>query len=54
MPSPANLAAFVRFFEVAFLNTSFVVQILSVLLIAGMVWVARDAVEGVRASARFV
>lgn len=53
MPSPANIVSFARFFEAAFLNTSFVVQALSVLLIAGMVWVARDAVEGVRASARF-
>jgi len=53
MPSPANIAGFVRFFEVAFLNTSFVVQVLLVLLIAGMVWVARDAVKGLRVSLRY-
>ncbi len=53
MPSPANIASFVRFFEVAFLNTSFAVQLLSVLLIAGMVWVARDAVQGLRVSQRY-
>lgn len=53
MPSLANIAGFVRFFEVAFLNTSFVVQVLSVLLIAGMVWVVRDAVQGLRASLHY-
>lgn len=42
MPSPANLAAFFRFFEVAFLNTSFAVQVLTLLMVAGMYWVARD------------
>jgi|TARA_R110000824_G_scaffold401771_1_gene615890 hypothetical protein len=54
MPSPANLLAFVRFLEAAFLNTSFVVQVLSVLLVAGMVWVVRDALQYVRTSFRYV
>lgn len=50
MPSPANMAAFFRFFEVAFLNTSFAVQVLTLLLIAGMYWVARDIALRVQVS----
>lgn len=54
MPSPAHLAAFWRFVEAAFLNTSFAVQILSVLLVAGTIWVARSMAEKLRASPRYV
>jgi hypothetical protein len=50
MPSPANLAAFFRFFEVAFLNTSFAVQVLTLLMVAGMYWVARDIALRVQVS----
>ncbi len=53
MPSPANVAAFWRFIEVAFLNTSFAVQVLSVLLVAGTIWVARDVARTVGQSPRY-
>lgn len=52
MPSPANIAAFLRFFEIAFLNTSFFVQVLTLLLVAGMYWIARDIALAVRISTR--
>ncbi len=54
MPSPANLLAFARFLEAAFINTSFVVQVLSLLLVAGLVWVVRDALQYVKTSSRYV
>ena len=53
MPSPANIAAFWRFVEVAFLNTSFVVQVLSVLLVAGTIWVARDVARTIGTGLRY-
>ncbi len=53
MPSPANLAALLRFLEAAFLNTSFAVQALSLVLIFGMLWVARDTAQVLRASPRY-
>ncbi len=52
MPSPANITAFFRFFEVAFLNTSFAVQVLTLLMVAGMYWVARDIALRVQISTR--
>ncbi len=52
MPSPADGVAVLRFFEAAFLNTSFVVQVLSVVLVVGMVWVARNAARNIQASFR--
>ncbi len=53
MPSPANLTALLRFFEAAFLNTSFGVQVLSVLLVFGMMWVARDAARNIQSVFRY-
>ena len=53
MPSPANLAAFVRFFEVAFLNTTFVVQTLSLLAMFAVLWAAYDAAKSIHSGTRF-
>ncbi len=53
MPSPANVAAFWRFVEIAFLNTSFAVQVLSVFLIAGTVWVTRDLARTIEQNLRY-
>lgn len=52
MPSPANFAAMLRFFEVAFLNTSFAVQVLSLVLVFGMLWVARDTARNIHSGLR--
>jgi hypothetical protein len=52
MPSPTNIAVFFRFFEVAFLNTSFAVQVLTLLMVAGMYWIARDIALQVRIGVR--
>ena len=52
MPSPANLLAFVRFFEAAFMNTTGVVQVLSVMLVIGMCWALYDVLRQVQGSVR--
>lgn len=52
MPSPANLLALLRFFEAAFLNTSFAVQVLSLVLVFGMLWVARDTARNIHSGLR--
>lgn len=52
MPSPADGVAVLRFFEAAFLNTSFAVQVLSLLLLSAMVWVCRDAARFVQRELR--
>lgn len=52
MPQVTEVAAFVRFFLVAFLNTGFVVQALSVLAIAASLWLVRDAVRSMYVLAR--
>ncbi len=45
MPSLANVFAVLRFFESAFMNTTFVVQMISLLLVFGMVWIVRVVVR---------
>lgn len=52
VPLQSGIVAVARFFEIAFLNTSFAVQLLSVLLVAGMVWVARDTARNVQTGLR--
>ena len=52
IPTQSGVFATVRFFEIAFLNTSFAVQILSVLLVAGMLWVARDIARNIQTGLR--
>jgi len=42
MPSTSDYAALLRFFEAAFLNTSFVVQLLTVLAALASVWLVRE------------
>ncbi|HEX2792627.1 MAG TPA: hypothetical protein VHO23_02835 [Candidatus Paceibacterota bacterium] len=48
MPRVTEVAAFVRFFVTAFLNTGFVVQALSVLAVAASLWLVRDALRSLR------
>lgn len=52
MPSPAHVAAFVHFFQVAFLNTTFVVQALSLLLVFAVVFIARELTKGIHSGFR--
>jgi len=47
MPSPADIGAFLNFFVVAFMHTDFIVQVLSVLVVASLIWVARDVVRSI-------
>ena len=47
IPVQAGVLAVARFFEVAFLNTSFAVQALSLVLVFGMLWVARDTAQNI-------
>ena len=42
MPKAGDYAAVLRFFEAAFLNTSFVVQLLTVVAALGGLWLARE------------
>ena len=53
MPSPVDVLAVLRFFENAFLNTSFMVQALSLVLVFGMLWFARDTAKTIHSVARF-
>lgn len=53
MPSPANFLAFVRFFEAAFMNTTAVVQVLSVMLVIGMCWALYDTLCQVQGTLRY-
>lgn len=53
MPAPTNILAVFHFFESAFMNTTAVVQILSVMLVVGVVWAAYDALRQVQGSMRF-
>lgn len=42
MPSGGDVAAIFQFFLAAFMNTSFVVQVLSVLVVMSALWMVRD------------
>ena len=42
MPAASDVFALLHFFESALMNTSFAVQVLSLMLAAGVVWIARD------------
>lgn len=53
IPVQAGVLAVVRFFEVAFMNTSFAVQALSILLVFGVMWIARDAARTIAGEMRF-
>jgi hypothetical protein len=52
IPAQAGVLAVARFFEVAFLNTSFAVQALSLVLVFGMLWVARDTARNIHSGLR--
>ncbi len=52
VPVQSGMVATARFFESAFLNTSFVVQALSLVLVFGMLWVARDTARNIHAGFR--
>ena len=54
IPLQAGIVAVARFFEIALLNTSFAVQVLLVLLIAGIIWVARDTARNIQVGLRTV
>lgn len=45
MPSASDYAALLRFVEVAFLNTTFAVQLLTVLALLAGLWLARECVR---------
>lgn len=53
MPSPANMFALLRFFEAAFMNTTGVVQVLSVMLVVGMCWALYDTLRQVQGTLRY-
>jgi hypothetical protein len=45
MPSPTNVTALLHFYVVAFLDTRFIVQVLSVIVIATFIWLALSTVR---------
>jgi len=53
IPVQAGALAVLRFFEVAFMNTTFAVQVLSVLLVFGVLWIARDAARTISMGVRY-
>ena len=53
MPSLMDVAALTMFLERAFLNTSFAVQVLTVVLVAGVIWAARDTAHSIKLATRF-
>jgi hypothetical protein len=52
MPSAADYAAVFRFFETAFLNTTFFVQALTVLAALGGLWLVRECARLLTATTR--
>lgn len=48
-PHTANVAAVLRFFEAAFLNTTFAVQALSVLTLLAVLWLAHEIIRALAA-----
>lgn len=42
MPNPLDVAASLRFFESAFLNTHVAVQVVSIAVVVASLWVARE------------
>lgn len=45
MPSVANVSAFVNFFLSAFMSTTFMVQALSVIVLAALIYIARETAK---------
>lgn len=45
MPAASDVTAVTRFFAMAFLNTRFVVQVLTVLAAASLIWGAREVIR---------
>ncbi len=52
MPSMTDVLAVVRFFEAAFINTRFGVQVLIVIALAALIWLARELVRYVASAVR--
>jgi hypothetical protein len=52
MPSMMDVLAFTRFAEAAFLNTRFIVQVLIVVAVAALIWLARELVRYVASAVR--
>lgn len=48
IPNPLNVVSTLRFFEVAFLNTTTLVQVLCVIVAFSVVWILRDMVRALR------
>lgn len=53
MPSLTDVVAIVRFFEVAFMNTTAVVQVLSVMLAVATVGIVSDAFRSMQLGLRY-
>jgi hypothetical protein len=54
MPSLSNATAVIHFYAAAFLDTRFIVQILSVLVIATSIWLAANIVRILQGMMQFV
>ncbi|HYF28897.1 MAG TPA: hypothetical protein VEA36_00845 [Candidatus Paceibacterota bacterium] len=52
MPSVADVGALARFAIAAFANTEFIVQALTLVVLAAAVWIVRDGVRSLRYSLR--
>ncbi len=53
MPSTADAAAVLKFFAAAFLNTRFIVQVLSVVALGAFIWLVRAIAETLGRAVRF-
>lgn len=53
IPIQNGALAVTRFFEVAFMNTTFVVQVLSILFVFGVLWSARETARLVSPRVRY-
>ena len=48
MPNPINVLALVHFIEVAFLNTTTLVQVLCVAIVFSAIWLVRDVAKSIQ------
>lgn len=53
MPNPVHVLAVARFFEAAFLNTHFIVQVLTVIAFGAAIWLARECARVLAGSLRY-